>query len=52
MVEPDARFFKPPNFDDRLREVQRRIEELSLRSRTSGAGGTMMMNLAAHQQQQ
>ena len=31
MVEPEATFFKPTQFDDRLSEVSRRIEELNLR---------------------
>ena len=33
MVEPNARFYKPMNFEERLSEVQRRIEELGLRAR-------------------
>jgi len=35
MVEPDAIFYKPNGFDDRLGEVQRRIEELNLRGRNN-----------------
>ena len=35
MVEPDACFNKPSNFEDRLSEVSRRIEELNLRQRNT-----------------
>lgn len=42
MVEPNARFYKPFNFEERLAEVQRRIEELNLRARQSN--GTNMGN--------
>ena len=33
MVDPEARFDKPPGFFERLNEVTRRIEELNLRQR-------------------
>lgn len=36
MVEPNARFYKPMNFEEKLGEVQKRIEELSLRARQGG----------------
>lgn len=36
MVEPGACFNKPLNFEDRLGEVSRRIEELNLRQQRSG----------------
>ena len=48
MVEPDATFFKPNMFDDRLSEVSRRIEELNLRQRgATPMGGTPGMGGAA-----
>ena len=40
MVEPNARFYKPLNFEERLAEVQRRIEELNLRARQSNSAVT------------
>lgn len=42
MVETNARFFKPLNFEERLAEVQRRIEELSLRARQNNGAVAMM----------
>lgn len=42
MVEPNAHFYKPDHFEQRLVEVQRRIEELSLRARQTPSGGQNM----------
>ena len=49
MVEPNAHFYKPISFEERLAEVQRRIEELTLRARQNNAG-SMGMTAGAHDQ--
>lgn len=34
-VVPNATFKKPKNFEDRLADVQRRVDELNMRSRSA-----------------
>ena len=38
MVDRDANFNKPQNFDDRLSEVMRRIASLSMKTNTHTGG--------------
>ena len=44
MVEPGASFSKPANFDERLAEVTRRIDELNLRGGVTPGATPMPSN--------